>query len=148
MDECVTHWVNVRKKPEFLRRLMDELAGETRIAFEGDLSRCNFATDLIVSQDEIGVLRRNTLSPRQDFVVLRMEPDTVSQIYKQVIVAGLSRAILHVQIERAGTTQLGAYDNFHPECVVVGPGVSTAMLSALKSEGIIRDFVVAKKGRS
>jgi hypothetical protein len=138
----VTHWPNVRDRPAFLRRLMEEFAGG-RMSLEGDLSRCNFSDDLVLTRDEAGILRRNTLFPRQDFVVLRLEPETVAAILKAVMAAGLVRAILHVQIERAGVLQLGAYDNFHPECVVTGPDVSAALLSELQSAGILRGFRAA-----
>jgi hypothetical protein len=97
----------------------------------------------VLGREEVGLLRRNTLYPRQGFVVLRLEPETVAPIFKQVVAAGLSRAIIHVQIERAGVLQLGAYDNFHPGFVVTGPGVSAALLSDLQSKCFLRDFAVA-----
>jgi hypothetical protein len=144
MAEPLTHWPNVRDKPGFLHRLMEEFSGSGRMSLEGDLSRCNFAADVVLSREEMGALKRNTLYPRQDFVVLRLEPETIAPIFKQVMAAGLSRAIIHVQIESAGILQLGAYDNFHPECVVTGPGVSAALLSELKSKAVLHNFVVAE----
>ena len=97
----MNHWPVVRDKPAFLRRLMDEFAGG-RMSLEGDLSRCAFPAEVVLARDEDGILRRNTLAPRQDFVVLRLEPDAAAAIFRQVMAAGLSRAIIHVQIERAG----------------------------------------------
>jgi hypothetical protein len=138
----VNHWSEVHDKPAFLRRLMDEFAGG-RMSLEGDLSRCVFPPEVILARDEDGTLRRNTLAPRQDFVVLRLEPGAAAAIFRQVLAAGLSRAIIHVQIERAGVLELGAYDNFHPECVVTGPGVSAGLLSELRAAGVLRDFRVA-----
>jgi hypothetical protein len=138
----VIHWPNVRDKPSFLRRLMAELAGG-RMSLEGDLSRCNFPDAVVLAREEMGILRRNTLFPRQDFVVLRLEPETVAPIFKAVMAAGLVRAIIHIQIERAGVMQLGAYDNFHPECVVTGPDVSAALLSEMHSSGVLRSFQAA-----
>jgi hypothetical protein len=123
---------------------MDEFAGDARMSLEGNLSQCHFADDVVLAREEMGVLRRNTLYPRQDFVVVRLEPETVAPILKQVMAAGLSRAIIHVQIERVGVLQLGAYDNFHPGCVVTGPGVSAVLLSELLSQGVLRDFAVAE----
>lgn len=146
MANGLSHSPVVRDKPGFLHRLMEELAGDARISLEGDLSLCRFTEDLIVSREETDVLRRNTLWPRQDFVVLRLTPKTVAPIFKQVMAAGLKRAIIHVQIERNGVLELGAYDNFHPECVVTGAGVSAALLSELKSNAVLRDFAVAAVG--
>ncbi len=136
------HWPDVRDKPAFLRRMIDEFAGG-RMSLEGDLSRCDFPSEVILAREEEGILRRGTLAPRQDFLVLRLQPDAAATIFRQVMVAGLSRAIIHVQIERAGVLELGAYDNFHLGCVVTGPGVSARLLSELQAAGILRCFQVA-----
>jgi hypothetical protein len=121
---------------------MDEFTGG-RMSLEGDLSRCTFPADVVLSHDEDGILRRNTLAPRQDFIIVRLEPGAASAIFKQIMAAGLSRAIIHVQIERAGVLELGAYDNFHPGCVVTGPDVSAGLLTELQAAGVLRGFQVA-----
>jgi hypothetical protein len=121
---------------------MDEFAGG-RMSLEGDLSRCVFPADVVLARDELDILRRNTLAPRQDFVVLRLEPDAAAAIFRQIVAAGLSRAIIHVQIERGGVLELGAYDNFHTGCVVTGPGVGAGLLSELQAAGVLRGFQVA-----
>ncbi len=135
----MTHWLHVRDKPAFLRRLMQAFPGG-RMSLEGDLSRCVFPADSVLANEEVGILRRNTLWPRQDFVVLRLDTDTLAPIFRAVMAAGLRRAILHVQIEHAGVLQLGAYDNFHPDCVVTGPGVSTELLAELQASGVLRGY--------
>jgi hypothetical protein len=141
MTEAITHRLNVRDKPGFLHRLMVEFIGG-RMSLEGDLSRCRFADDMAVTQEEVGLLMRSTLYQRLDFIVLLLEPATIESIFRQIMAAGLSRAIIHVQIEHGGVLQLGAYDNFHSDCVVTGPGVSEALLSELKSKSVLRDFAV------
>jgi hypothetical protein len=142
----VTHLLHVRDKPAFLPRLMEIFAGG-HMSLEGDLARCVFPADIVLTYDELGVLRRNTIAPRQDFVVLRLEKETVAPIFRQLMAAGLKRAILHVQIEREGVLQLGAYDNFHPECVVTGPGLSATLLAELQSSGILRNYQAAVVNR-
>lgn len=137
------HWVDVRDKPAFLHRLMRELAGDARLSLEGDLRACSFDTEEIAAHDELGLLQRNTLSPRVDFVVLHLVPSRVGSIFSKVSAVGFSDAIIHVQIERAGILELGAYDNFHSQCVVTGPGVSSALLSDLKVKNVIRAFGAA-----
>lgn len=138
----MNHWPDVRDKPAFLHRLMDEFAGG-RISLEGDLSRCAFPADAVLAHDEDGILRRNTLAPRQDFVILRLDPGAATTIFRQVMAAGLSQAVIHVQIERAGVLELGAYDNFHPGCVVTGPGVDVGLLAEFQAAGVLRGFQVA-----
>lgn len=140
----VSHRLDVRDRPEFLRRLMVELAGNAQLSLEGDLSRCRFIDDVVITRDETPTLKRNTIAPKQDFVVLRLTPETVDPIFKQVMAAGLKHAIIHVQIKRNGVPELRAYDNFHPECVVTGPGVSSVLLEELKKSNVLRGFKVAE----
>ncbi|MBE0542101.1 MAG: hypothetical protein IH623_11990 [Verrucomicrobia bacterium] len=124
--------------------MMHELAGnDALISLEGDLSRCRFPGDLVTSRDETINLKRQTLVPTEDFIVLRLTSEMVAPIFEQIASAGLTCAIVHVQIARKGVTELGAYDNFHPECVVTGSGVSTTLLDELKDKRIIRDYQIA-----
>ena len=146
MMGAISHWPVVKKRAEFLRRMMVELAGDARISLEGDLSRCRFPEEIVFGCDETAVLRRQASEEYpsdDDFIVLRLEADTVEPAFKQIMAAGLKEAIVHVQIERGGVLELGAYDNFHRQCVVTGPGVSAALLAELKSDGILRGFSVA-----
>jgi hypothetical protein len=146
MATNVSHWIDVRDKPGFLHRLMSELAGRARMSLEGDLSKCHFTDDHVVARDEDLVLKRSTLSPRLGFVILKLEPEAVAALFKQVIAAGLKKNIIHVQIERNGSLQLGAYDNFHPDCVVTGPEVSAELLEKMKISGVVRSFGLADGG--
>jgi hypothetical protein len=98
----VSHLLDVRDKAGFLHRLMVELAGNARLSLEGDLSRCRFTDDVVIARDETPTLKRNTIAPKQDFVVLRLTPETVEPIFKRVMAAGLKHAIIHAQIERNG----------------------------------------------
>jgi hypothetical protein len=143
MPKAPSHLVDVHDKLGFLHRMMTELAADAFISLEGDLSHCRLPKELGASGDETALLKRNTLAPRQDFVVLELTPETLEPIFKQIKAAGLKRAILHVQIERNGVLELGAYDNFHPECVVSGPGIGEQLLEQLKEDGFIRKFSVA-----
>ncbi len=146
MANQMSHTPNVSDKPRFLHRLMIALAGDARLSLEGELSHCRFPEEIVVGSDETSTLKRHTLYPRQDFVVLRLSPETVEPIFKQVMAAGLKRAIIHVQVERSGVLELGAYDNFHPDCVTTGPAVSLVLLEELKSTGVLHDFGKAEDG--
>lgn len=114
------------------------------MSLKGDLSTCEFPDSAIVSHDEVGVLKRNTIWPKQEFIILQLSPDTVGPIIEQIMAAGLSRRIIHLQIERDGEILLGAYDNFHRECVVTGPQVSPELLNELQSDRVIKSFEVAR----
>lgn len=149
MADTISHQVSVRDKPAFLHRMMVELAGKSHISLEGDLSQCRFddkGEDL--SPNETAILKRSTLWPKQEFVVLRLTSDKVNPIFNAIMRAGLKRAIIHIQIERNGVLELAAYDNFHPECVVTGPGINRTLLEELKSSEVIAGFGAAGYGRS
>jgi hypothetical protein len=144
MLEGVSHWPNVRDKPGFLHRLMVELAGDALISLEGDVSHCRFPDDLLVSREKQPVVTGTTPEPVQELVVLRLALETVEPIFKQVMAAGLKRAIKHVKIERNGVGELGAYDNFHSDCVVTGPGINPELLEEVTKSNILCDFKLAK----
>jgi|ERR1035438_2289341 hypothetical protein len=127
----------VCNKNRLLLAMMKELAGDARISFEGDAKILGLAGLPGASQMENTVLKRNTLWPKQEFIVVPLEPSTIPAI---VIGIGgtIPRSILHIQIEKNGRIEFGAYDNFHPECIVFGSAISEAFIDALTSEGILK----------
>lgn len=106
MAAITSHRIDARDKPGFLHRVMAERACGARMTLEGDLSACHFPEGVTLSREEVGVLRRNTLAPRLDLVVLRLDPETVAPIFGEE--KGAWGGIVHVQIERDGVLQLGA----------------------------------------
>jgi hypothetical protein len=134
------HRVDVRDPGGFLKAVMEELAGDSCLSLEGTLDGCNFPEEIVLARDETDFLRRNTISPRLDFLVLRLEHRTVAPIYREATRVGLRRAIIHVQIEKCGLIELGAFDNFHPECVTTGRAVPDQLLINLKASRIVRSF--------
>ena len=75
------YWPVARDKPGLLVAMMRHLAGDAHISFEGDVSRCSFASSLNPSGEETPALRRLTAYPRQDFVVLPLTPESVAPIF-------------------------------------------------------------------
>ena len=135
------HWLAARDKPGLVAAMMKALAGGSRISFEGKLSCCRLTALPGASGEEAGALTRQTLFPRQDFVVLPLEPDTLRPILAEIMPSGrLVREIVHVQIERGGVLEFGSCDNVHPECVVSGPGVSDDLLAKLLAQGVLRAY--------
>jgi hypothetical protein len=140
MDE--RYWLVARDEPGLLVAMMRALAGGAHISFEGDLSRCRGLLALPgTSTEETGTLRRQTLYPVQEFVVLPLEPETVRPILAEVLPEGrVVREIIHVQIERGGRLAFGAYDNFHRDCVVCWPAVPHELLEHLRVSGVLRSW--------
>lgn len=142
------YWPVARDKPGLLIAMMRRLAGEARISLEGDLSRCSFPPNLDPSGDETQALRRHTASPKQDFIVLSLTPESVRPILDVILPDNrYLDDIIHIQIEKAGELQFGSYDQFHHECIVgFPPGVTPELLHQLQSSGVIRSWSVPHVG--
>ena len=90
-----------RDKPGLLTHMMRFLAGEARISFEGDLSRCQFPATIPSSTDEDSILTRQTISPRLGFAILPLEHDTIRPILDAVLPDNrYLEDIIHIQIEK------------------------------------------------
>jgi hypothetical protein len=127
--------------------MMRALAGDAHVSFEGDLSRCVFPPALGPSGNETRALRRQTLTPRADFVVRPLEEDTIRPTLDVVLPdRRFMNDIVHIQIEKNGRLEFGSYDNFHPECIVCFLGVSTDLLDKLRDNGVIRSWTTPYQG--
>jgi hypothetical protein len=132
------YWLVARDKPSLLTRMMQLLAGDAEISFEGKLSDCKFPDSIPVIPENLSVLRRQTVSPVQDFIVLKLEHDTVRPILDAILPGNrFMEDIIHIQIAQHGSKQFGSYDQFHHECIVCFLGVPIKFLDELKQRGII-----------
>jgi hypothetical protein len=141
------YWLVARDKPGLLIAMMKALAGDAHISFEGSLSRFAFPPALLPSTQETQALRRQTLVPELDFVVLALPPESVRPILDIVLPQNrYLDDIIHIQIEKGGELLFGSYDQFHHECIVCYAGVSIELLDRLKMSGVIRSWCVAHEG--
>jgi len=129
----------VRDKRRLLLAMMEELAGDANISFEGDFRGLLLLSTPGASQEETPALKRNTLWPKQDFVVLPLER-SMSKSIVSAIGGTVPSAIIHIQIEKNALLQFAAYDNFHPQCIVFGTGVKQGVLETLLSQNILRPY--------
>lgn len=134
------YWVDVRDKPAFFLAAIRLLAGRARISLEGDLAGLAVASAPDTSTTESKVLPRQTLVPRQDFVVLALEPEQTGYLAEGIPSSRLVRDIEHIQIEKDGRLEFGIYDNFDPDSSWVGERFSPEFLDQLKEKGILRDW--------
>lgn len=120
---------------------MRELAGSAFISFEGRFAdRCGLKLLPEASTTETSLLKRITTHPVLDLAIMPLREDSIGAILHEVARAGLRRNIIHVQIEQAGRLEFGAYDNFHRNCVCVGPAVSRELMDRLVLEHILRSY--------
>src|SRR5262249_5634068 len=127
----------VRDKSRFVLAIMEELAGNAHMSFEGRLNQLRLASIPGASEEETLALKRNTIWPKQDFIVVPLEPSLETAILS-VIGGTFPSSIIHIQIEKAGILEFGAYDNFYPECIFFGSAVSQTLLDSLISQGVLR----------
>ena len=131
-------WRATHDGPGLLVAVMKALAGGARISFEGDLSRCRLSELPLATSAETPVLERSTLWPRQDFVVLPLEPDIIQPILDRVLPENrVLSDVRHIQIEKGGLLQFGSYDSFSPGCLCCGPAVPIGILDELRLKGIL-----------
>jgi len=119
---------------------MTELAGSAHISFEGDLSATTLAHWPGASFDETRPLKRNTLQPKQEFVVLPLELGLVKPIISAVG-GTIPRGILHVQIEKEDRLELGLYDKFAPDAMFFGPTLTPIFFATLLGDGTISQWI-------
>ncbi len=135
------YWLVARDKPALLTHMMRFLAGDAHISFEGGLSDCRFPAWIPSQNEENTILPRNTLAPRQDFIILALEQDTVRPILDVVLPeTRYKNDIVHIQIEQHGRRQFGCYDQFHPNCIVCYNGITPEFLEALKEKHILTSW--------
>ncbi|MGD0759154.1 MAG: hypothetical protein ABR921_09625 [Candidatus Sulfotelmatobacter sp.] len=135
MHSAKAQW-RVRDKKRLLAAIIEKLVGDAHISFEGNLRDLELLSLPGASEQETAVLRRNTTSPKLDFVVLPLELLT-SQSILSAVGKTVPRSVLHIQVEKSGVLEFGAYDCFHPECVVFGSAVDDALLDSLISQRVL-----------
>jgi len=135
-------WIDPRDKPGLLRAVMEEHAVDSRISFEGDLRGLSFYAWADAQHEETPSLKRQTVEPELDFVVLPLTSSTYPRLWKELIERDhlVNEGIIHVQIERDGKLLFGGYDNFHRDCIVAYSGISQDFLEQLRIKGIIRGY--------
>lgn len=130
-----------------LAAMMELFAGAAAyIAFEGDLSDCNLRNISGASDKPQGYLKRQSLLPSIDFVVLPLDAYTITPILEAVIPHDIvSTDILHISITCAGELEFSSQDQFGAGCIWCGPSVSRELLEAMHKRGIIHSFEQLKE---
>jgi hypothetical protein len=126
-----------------LLAIMEALAGDAHLSFEGDLSGFRVMKIAGASDQETTTLKRNTSWPRQEFVVVPLEPEIIPEVLP-AIGGNVPKRILHIQIEKSGCLEFAAYDRFHPECIVFGRAISRDLIDELVSQGVMNSEAKGK----
>ena len=133
--------VVTRKASLLLNLVLEHFCGGAHLSFEGDLSQCDTSVLRDCSFTPTDVLRRNTVQPLGDFVIIPLDPDTKDTLLKSVLPrVGLRSRINHIQIEKDGRRLFGAYDNFDIDCVWFDSSVGKEFFDSLVACGAIRSY--------
>jgi hypothetical protein len=135
-------WIDARDKPGLLIAIMREFTNQSHISFEGSLRDLAFYGWPNAAYTETAVLRRQTISPKLDFVVVPLTELSVEEIWRELSKKDhlVHQGIVHVQIEHNGRLAFGGYDNFHRDCTVAYSSVLLGLLENLKARGVVRDY--------
>jgi hypothetical protein len=127
----------VRDKRRLLLTMMETLAGGANMSFEGDLRGLKLLSVPGASEEPTAALKRNTMWPKQDFVAVPLE-SSMSEKIIAAIGGTVPAVVIHIQIEKDGRLEFGAYDNFDPQSIYFGGAVKDAVIESLVSQDIIR----------
>ncbi|USD22774.1 hypothetical protein MJO52_06455 [Microbulbifer variabilis] len=135
-------WIDPRDKPGLLHAVMEQCTGASLISFEGSLEHLSFYKWPNASYEETPVLKRQTISPKLDFVILPLDEESSKGMWKELAEKDhlVREGIIHVQIAIEGELVFGGYDNFDKECTVAYKGLSEGFLQDLKERGTIRGY--------
>ena len=126
-----------------MAKMMSTLASDgTKISFEGRLSTADLVHIENVTFEESEVLKRATIAPLLDFVILPLTQQSLSVIEKAISskIAFGPKGIIHVQIAKEGQMAFAAYDGFGKECVVAYAAVPAVLLDELKRAKVLRGY--------
>jgi hypothetical protein len=148
--EQIVYRLDTRDRPRLLIAMLRSLVAEdSKISLEGRLSQTELAKMDGVTHEETRVLKRATIQPKLDFLVLPLTQQNVAAIEKAIVskIAFGNNGIIHVQIERNENMAFAAYDNFYRDSVVAYSAVPTALLQELTETQVLRSYKRAPSTR-
>jgi hypothetical protein len=137
MSPAQATW-QIRYTDRFLKLIMNQLAGNAHICFEGQTPILHRLLEIPGASDqETPILKRETAWPLQEFVIVPLETESIQPIFAK-LGGSLPRAVIHITIEKDGERAFGAYDRFQPECICFGKAVTNEMLDSLIAQKVLK----------
>jgi hypothetical protein len=133
--------VGVTRPVEFLTAVLEAFSGceSAKVSFEGDLEFMHEG-GIGGSVAETRSLRRQTIEPLRDFVVVPLSQHNLDILVSLCGRIGVRTRVHHVQIEASGVLVFGAYDNFDPSGVWVTTRFSETTLMRLQRDQVIESY--------
>lgn len=134
------YWIQPKDKAKLLAAMMEELADGSQILFEGDFTGCDFTKvekKITSISGELQPVNEDEFSVK----VFELDSESVKRILEQILPEKrFEKKIRHIQIQKNGELQFLVGDNFHEECISVGPLITVEFLDNLKSKGVIEGY--------
>jgi hypothetical protein len=112
------------------------------VSIEGDLSHHLFPPELGPQFQPSTMLRRNTVWPVQDFVILPLTPSTARRTVRALLPGGhLPRNVLHLLIARHDELLFISNDRFEKGAVFVSSLFPRLLLDILVTNGTLWSYV-------
>lgn len=133
--------LEVKKSVKLVKAVIELFSGNAYLSMEGYLKGKNLGFVEGTTTEPTEILKRNTLEPHSDFVVLPIETETKEIIKRKIIPqVGLRQNVFHVQMEKGGKLVFAAYDNFASDGVWITVDVSEDWLEELLRQKVIEHF--------
>jgi hypothetical protein len=124
----------------FFIAFLSHFASTGTISLEGKLKGLRVPEELVIGRKPTRLFRRDTIAPRTDVVVLKIEPQSPTPI-----VDGILRSpgidVYHLKVAHKGELQLHWHDFDSNGDALCGPGIPKELLSELLAIGAIRSFL-------
>jgi hypothetical protein len=145
------YWLDPIRRGDLLRAVLEALAGDARVAVEGDVQALDESHLLALSGATRGPCPpfKRQHQPDSAVFVIPLENDGQARLIYHVLAPHgiVSTEIEAIQIEKRGEIEFLAADGFHRECVSVGPAVPEALLRDLMEKGVIQGFYTPAEAR-
>lgn len=130
-----------------LQRIVDLVRVNGLLTLEGDLSKCRGDLQRFcgsVWYEPPSFFEESGEIGRHQRVSLLIDPSTVEQISRVILPrVGVVRNVVHVIISQHGVELIGAFDNFHRDCLVAGPD-ALPLLEWLANAELLRSYAPVK----
>ena len=138
--------VSVKRPIEFLTSVLEAFSSEedAKVSFEGDLQMLRNASLAGASTDETTCLRRQTLEPILDFLVIPLSRHNLRVLVSLCGRVGVRTRVIHVQIESGGVLVFGAYDQFDPAGAWISTRFGEANLLRLQGQRVIDSYELVR----
>ena len=148
-EKELSHWesidiyrLDVKKAKDFISEVIVNLPNDCLISFEGDMNKIQ-KPDLVIDIENTQNIRRNTIAPRLDFWIFKIDEDTKDYLTNDFINrVGIRDNVVHISVEHDSKLILNSNDNFDSEGVFISCGkfISYDLLKRLEQDNVINEI--------